>query len=328
MKKLNKLIKIITGRQITRKQFFKAGLTGMGVILANSLLYKTLFAKSKPATSTGRIPKQIAANYDLVVIKGDDPYKNTIKAIESIGGINKFVKKGDKVVIKPNIGWDRTAEQAANTNPQVIAALIDLCKSMNPKQILVFDNPCNNARKCYANSGIEEVVESHGADLIFLDEWNTLKTRFSYKNSMEDWPVYREAIECDIFINVPVLKHHGSTTLTLSMKNLMGVCAGNRGLMHMNLGKKIAEITDFIKPELNIVDAYRVLTKNGPSGGNLKDVELRKTIIAGTDPVLVDSYAAQFVSMNPMSIPFIKEAVKLKLGSADLDKAKIFKLSI
>jgi uncharacterized protein (DUF362 family) len=189
----------------------------------------------------------------------------------------------------------------------------------------VFDITCNDARRCYANSGIEAAAAAAGARAYIPDDWDVVKAHFGLRGAaspMEDWPILREAVECDTFINVPVLKHHALTRLTLSMKNLMGVCGGNRGLMHFNIGPKLVDLTRFINPDLTVIDAYRVLTRNGPSGGSLDDVKTLKTVIAATDPTLADAYAARLADVDPMAVPYIKTAVKEKFGSADIEAAK------
>jgi uncharacterized protein (DUF362 family) len=140
---------------------------------------------------------------------------------------------------------------------------------------------------------------------------------------MEGWPILRDAVVCDTFINVPVLKHHGLTGLTLSMKNLMGVCSGKRGLIHMDIGRKIVDLTDYISPDLTVIDATRVLTRNGPSGGSLEDVRTLNKVIVGTDPTLADTFAAQLVDKDPLSLSFLREASARSFGSTDLLKANI-----
>jgi len=224
---------------------------------------------------------------------------------------------------KPNIGWDRSPEQAGNTNPYVVGALVDMCFKAGAKRVNIFDNTCNDSKRCYENSGIEKIAKEKGANVYFVDDWNVVKAKFSYKSPMEGWPIYRDALECDTFINVPVLKHHGLTGLTLSMKNLMGICSGNRGLIHFDIGAKLAHLTDFIKPDLTVIDAYRVLKRNGPTGGDLADVFDMKTIIAGTDPVLCDAYAAKLMDKDPLSISGISQGVKYNIGSADIAKADV-----
>jgi len=312
-------------RKISRKGFVKLCGIGIGGLALNSALFKFVFGQGD--SSAGRTGKRVKGMHDLVVAKGQDPYAMTVKAIEALGGIERFVKKNSTVLIKPNIGWDRSPEQAGNTNPYVVGALVDMCFKAGAKRVNVFDNTCNDQKRCYANSGIEKIAREKGANVYFPDDWNIIKAKFSYASPMEGWPVYRDAMECDTFINVPVLKHHGLTGLTLSMKNLMGICSGNRGMMHFDIGTKLAHLTDFIKPDLTIIDAYRALKRNGPTGGNLEDVIDMKTLIAGTDPVLCDSYAAKLMDKDPMSISYISQGAKLNLGNADITKADILEVA-
>lgn len=313
-------------KKISRKRFVKLCGISAGSLVLNSALFK--FAFGQEESSTGRVTKRIKGMHDLVVAKGEDPYIMTVKAVETMGGMRKFVKKNSAVLIKPNIGWDRSPEQAANTNPYVVGALVDMCFKAGAKRVNIFDITCNDAKLCYENSGIEKIAKEKGANVYFADDWNFVKAKFNYNSPMQDWPIYRDALECDTFINAPVLKNHGLTSLTLSMKNLMGVCGGNRGLMHSDIGIKLAHLTDFIKPDLTVIDAYRVLTRNGPNGGNLEDVSMKKTLIVGTDPVLCDSYAANLMDRDPLSISYIEQAVKLNLGNADIAKADILTINV
>jgi uncharacterized protein (DUF362 family) len=326
-KDMNKesLFEKLPKKKITRKGFVKLCAVGAGALAMSNALLK--FAFGQDNVSTGRTVKKIKGLRDLVVAKGEDPYAMTVKAIEALGGMDKFVKKNSVVLIKPNIGWDRSPEQAGNTNPYVVAALVDMCFKAGAKRVNIFDNTCNDSKRCYENSGIEKIAREKGANVYFVDDWNVVKAKFSYKSPMEGWPIYRDALECDTFINVPVLKHHGLAGLTLSMKNLMGICSGNRGLIHFDIGTKLAHLTDFIKPDLTVIDAYRVLERNGPSGGDLKDVLDMKTIITGSDPVLCDSYAAKLMGKEPLSFGYIEQALKLNLGSADILKADILTIA-
>jgi len=311
----------IAYKGISRKEFLKLCWMGIGSLALNSIFFKLAFSEDK--VSNGRVSRKIKGIHDLVVAKGEDPYVITVKAVEDMGGMERFVKKNGIVLIKPNITWDRTPEQAANTNPYVVAALIDMCFNAGAKRVNIFDKSCNDPKRCYENSGIQKIAKEKGANIYFPDDWNIVKARFSYKSPMEGWSIYRDALECDTFINVPVLKHHGLTGLTLSMKNLMGICSGNRALIHFDIGRKLAHLTDFIKPDLNVIDAYRVLARNGPTGGDPADVINMKTVIAGTDPVLCDSYAARLMEKDPLSISYISEGVRLGIGSADIPKADV-----
>lgn len=315
----------LPNKKISRKGFVKFCGVSLGSMMLNSALSK--FAFGNEGVSSGRSVKKIDLLHDLVVVKGLSPYAITVKGVEAIGGMGRFVKKNSTVLIKPNIGWDRSPEQAANTNPEVVGALVDMCFKEGAKRVNIFDRTCNESKRCYENSGIEKIAKAKGANVYFADDWNVVKAKFNYKSPMEGWPIYRDALECDTFINVPVLKHHGLTGLTLSMKNLMGVCSGNRALMHFDIGLKLAHLTDFIKPDLNIIDAYRVLKRNGPTGGNLEDILDMKTIIIGVDPVLCDSYAAKLMDKEASSISYINQAIKLNLGNSDIAKADIITIT-
>ncbi|MCX5708781.1 MAG: DUF362 domain-containing protein [Candidatus Omnitrophica bacterium] len=242
--------------------------------------------------------------------------------------MGKFVKPGATVVVKPNIGWDRAVEYGANTNPEVVGAIVELCFAAGAKRVNVFDITCNASQRCYENSGIKKAAEAKGAKVYFADNWNVVKAHFSSPSSMENWPVFRDALECDTFINVPVLKHHGSTRLTLGMKNLMGVCSGNRSLMHIDLGTKNMEMAGFIVPELTVIDSYRYLKRHGPSGGDLNDVELRKTVIASADYLLADVYACRFVDVDPNAVSYVAKAIERGLCSPNLAGKDIVELTI
>jgi len=326
VKYLESFLQSFFKKKISRKNFLKLGLGFLAFIGLGNPNDKIYAALNKAESSSGRIKKGIKGKHDLVIAKGEDPYLITAKAVEAMGGMEQFVKKGSVVLIKPNIGWDRSPEQAANTNPEVVAALIDLCLKAGAKRVNLFDATCNEPRRCYYNSEVQKIAQEHGANVFFPDRWNTLKAKFKYESPMEDWPIFREAIECDTFINVPIAKHHGLTRLTLSMKNLMGVCSGNRGQIHHRIGRKLVDLTDFINPDLTVIDAYRVLLRNGPQGGNLADVEKKNTVIIGTDPTLSDTFTCKLMNHDPFSVPYVKEAASRKFGNFNLDKADILRI--
>mgnify|MGYP000954075888 CR=1 FL=1 len=312
-------------REISRGAFLKILFGWLLLALTESRFLKLAFAKT--GESNGRPKRTIQTGCDLAVSEGPDPYRNTVKAVEALGGMGRFVSKGAVVVVKPNIGWDRTPEQAANTDPQVVAALVEMCYQAGAKRVNVFDITCNDARRCYANSGIEKAAKEKGASVYFADTWNIVKAKFPYKSPMENWGILRDAVVCDVLINVPVLKHHGLTGLTLSMKNLMGVCAGIRGLMHPGIAKKLVDLTDFLSPELTVIDATRVLTRNGPTGGNTADVTVMNKVFASADPTLADAFACSLMKKDPLSVSYIKEAADRQFGNWDVAKANIQNIS-
>lgn len=313
----------LSHKKISRRHFLKSFFLSLFALFLSPRLLPTAFSKQ---TSNRRINKGKKGKYDLVCAQGENPYDMTTAAIAAMGGMGRFVTKGDTVVIKPNMAFDRTPEYAAGTNPLVVAALVDLCFQAQAKRVKVFDRTANAAARCYESSGIKKAAEERGAKVYFVDDWNYVEARFDYKSSLEGWPIYLDAITCDTFINVPILKHHALTSLTLSMKNLMGVCGGNRGTLHLSIGKKLVDLTNFINPDLTVIDAFRVLTKHGPSGGNLEDVEDVKKLIVATDPTLADTYACQLVNKDPHSVPYIAEARKRNIGTK-IEDARIFKVN-
>ncbi len=314
-------------KKITRRRFVQLLVAGFTTLVTGGLLTKKISIAARDAGPNGRKRKGAKGLRDLIDVSGNDPYKMTRDAIREMGGMGRFVKKNETVVVKPNMAWDRGVEYAANTNPLVVAALVELCYEAGARRVNVFDITCNTAGRCYENSGIKKAAEGKGARVYFTDDWNFIKARFGYKSPMEGWPIYRDALKCDTFINCPILKDHGLTGLTLSMKNLMGVCGGERGRMHQGIGKKLVDLTDLISPDLTVIDAYRVLTANGPQGGSLSDVKEYKRLIVATDSTLADSYAAAMVSKDPLSVSYIKEAHDRGFGSTDINKAAISKIT-
>ena len=306
---------------LTRNTFLKFCLLGTAAVVSGSTLARKAFASQ--ASAKPRPKRKIKTDCDLAVASGSDPYKNTVLAIEKLGGMNRFVRKGDVVVVKPNIGWDRSPEQAANTNPQVVAALVAMCFKAGARRVNVFDVTCNDGQACYENSGILKAASEKGAKVWYPEERDAVLARFPYQSPMEGWPLVKEAVQCDTFINVPVLKDHGLTRLTLSMKNLMGVCTSKRGQMHRGIGAKLVDLTDFISPELNVIDATRVLLRHGPTGGNLEDVVRMDKVLASADPSLVDSYACGLMKVDPMEVPFLKVARERGFGQTYPGKAKV-----
>lgn len=311
----------------SRKSFLKLLALAAGLLGFSGGLSRRAWSRAA-ATLPPRAGRKPRTDCGLAVVTGADPGALARRAVEALGGMERFVRRGDVVVIKPNIGWDRSPEQAGNTNPEVVAALVALARAAGAKLVKVFDNTCNDARRTYANSGIAAAAKKAGGTVFYVSDWKFSPGQFPAGSAMKDWPVYRDAAECDVFINVPVAKHHGLTGLTLSMKNLMGVCGGNRGRMHWGIDRKLAELTAFIKPDLTVIDAYRILLRHGPTGGNPEDVKLTQTLIAGTDPVLADAYAATLFGRKPDDIGYIRTAAEMGLGSPDLKKADICRLAV
>ena len=266
----------------------------------------------------------------LSVAKGTDYAELVTAVLKPVGGIAAFVHSGDRVVVKPNIGWDRLPEHGANTHPDVVKAIVQQCLGAGAKRVLVFDRTCNEQRRCYTRSGIQAAVESIGdsrAQCIFPDDNKYVPVKIEKGKSIHEFQFNKDALEaeCDCYINVPVAKHHVLSRLTLGLKNIMGVIGGKRGDIHTDIGQKLADLNLVIRPKLTIIDATRILLRNGPTGGNLKDVKVLDTLIASTDIVAADAYATTLFGLKPADIKPTVAAAKMGLGEMDLSKVKIVK---
>jgi uncharacterized protein (DUF362 family) len=271
----------------------------------------------------------LAAPYDLVAIKGGEPEVMFEKGIASLGGMSTFVKKGQTVVIKPNIGWDATPDHGANTNPKLIGKIVEHCFKAGAKEVYVFDKSCDNWQKCYTNSGIEKAVTDAGGKMVTGNSEGMYKPITIPKGvKLKEAKVHELILNSDVFINVPVLKNHGGATLSISMKNLMGI-VWDRGFWHKNdLHQCIADLPSWRKPDLNIVDAYRVMKKNGPKGVSIDDVDTMKAQIISRDIVAADAAASKLFGLDPKTIGHIVKAHELGVGNMNLAALKINRITV
>jgi len=262
----------------------------------------------------------------LSVAKGEDYTALVTKVLEPLGGMNQFIKPGDRVVVKPNIGWDRSPEQAANTHPKVVQAVVRQALAAGAGKVQVFDRTCNEQRRCYANSGIEQAIRElndNRAVIEHIDNRKFVPVEIARGKALTRWEIYKDALDCDCYINLPVAKHHGLSRLTLGIKNSMGVIGGNRGSLHHDLGQSLADLATVIKPKLTLIDATRILLNNGPQGGNLADVRRMDTLIASADPVAADAYATTLFELRPDAIDSTVAAYRMGLGEMDLEKIRV-----
>lgn len=266
----------------------------------------------------------VPADYDLVAIKGGSPAAMFDKAIESLGGMGKFVSKGQTVVVKPNIGWDAVPERAANTNPALVKRIIEHCYEAGAKEVFVFDNTCDKWNKCYVNSGIQGAAKDANATIVPGNtESYYQEVTVTGGKSLKSTKVHELILDSDVFINVPVLKNHSSAKLTVAMKNLMGI-VWDRMYWHRNdLHQCIADYASYRKPDLNVIDAYNVMMKNGPRGVSTADVVNMKSQIVSTDIVAADAAAAKLFGYEPYEVPYIDIAHDMGGGTMELDELNI-----
>ena len=260
------------------------------------------------ATDT-KLPQMVIAQ------GGDDIAQLARRAMDGLGGIRRFVSRSDVVVLKPNIGWDRTPEQAANTNPALVAEVVRQCLEAGARKVIVTDVSCNDARRCFQRSGIAAAARSAGAQVI-LPEPERFRDVDLQGEVLQNWPVLDPFLAADKIINLPIAKHHSLSGTTLGMKNWYGILGGPRHQLHQRIHESLVDLADFIRPTLTIIDCYRVLIRNGPTGGNLEDVVLKKTLLAGTDPVALDAYAAKaYWNLELNALPYLRLAAERGLGT-------------
>ena len=270
---------------------------------------------------------EAAEKTDLVVAHGLTPAGITKAAINGLGGIRAFISRGDIVVVKPNIGWDRLPEFAATTNPEVVSTVVALCYEAGAKQVKVFDHSVVDPRRCYKQSGISAAATAVGGIVSYIDDRKFRDVTLSGV-ALKSWPLYTEAIEADKFINIPIAKTHGLSTLTLGMKNLMGIMGSSRGRIHQRIDGSLVDLAMAVKPTLIILDAVRILTANGPQGGDLADVKQLNIVVAGRDQVAVDAFGATLFGLKGAALGYVVAGHKAGLGTMDLSKLRIKKINV
>ncbi len=263
----------------------------------------------------------------LAVVHGKDAERLVRAAIEKIGGMGRFISPGDKVLLKPNAAWDRQPEQAANTNPLVVAAVVRLCFEARASEVWVTDVSVNDPYRCFARSGIENAVKEAGGKIRLATENDFVLTDLKGE-SLKIWPVSPFYHQADKLINLPVVKHHSLSKCTIAMKNLYGSLGGQRNRLHQDINTSIADLASAIRPTLTVMDATRVLRRNGPTGGNLSDVTIENTVVAGVDVVAIESYGLRFLDLKVEDVLFIGIAEKRGIGISDVKSLNVAEIDI
>jgi uncharacterized protein (DUF362 family) len=310
-----------TKTKITRRQFIKGSAAAAVIpLLGGELPFYGSLARA-------------AEEVDLAIAKTGSPSQLLQAAMMPLGGMGRFVKKGQRVIIKANIAWARTPEQACTNNPDLLAALIKTCYDAGAKRVAVWDHTCDNYQFTFSRSGLKETAQKAGADIFSGHGHNVYKqVEVPKGKKLKTVEMLKDVLEGDVFINFPLPKHHFATELTLGMKNLIGTVWDMEQLHKIDLHQCIADINTIRKPDLVVVDAIRVLTTNGPKGpGKTEDIG---EVIVSTDIVAVDAYCASLFKhpktgkpFKPEEIKFVKNAFELGLGQIDLSKVRVKRVS-
>ena len=305
----------------TRRQFVQLlAAAGLGTALASCGAEKVQGPRPVVAPADGALY--------LAAVRGAEPKAITQACLAALGGIEHFVHSGDDVIVKPNICVDyRTYEYGATTNPEVVAALVELCKGAGAKRVRVMDLPFGGSpESAYAVSGIAEAVRAVGGEMEVMNPAKFRETEIPEGRDITSWKVYADLLSADVVINVPVAKHHSLARLSLGLKNLLGVIS-NPGRIHANLGQRTADLASLVRPSLTVVDAVRTLMEHGPTGGNLNDVRLTNAVIASHDMVAADAYAATLFDLEGKDIAYVASAAEMGLGTMDLSGIEIAELT-
>ncbi len=307
--------------KLSRREFLK--FTAITALAMNGLARNTFSQESN-------------SEPDLIVVKSDSPGKATIDAINALGGIEKFIKSGDSVVIKPNIAFPNPPDWGSTTNPEVVITVAKLCLDAGARSILIIDHPMAKPEQCLIRTGINDAVNKIASDKIKvsmeMEQRSYTEVKLEKAKALEKTDVHRSILKADVFINIPVAKSHSATIVSFGMKNLMGLI-WDRGYLHqkIDLHQGIADLSTFIKPSLIIMDASKALITRGPEGPGR--TEKLNTIISGIDPVAVDAYTLTLSSWNgrkykPDDVKHISSAYEMKLGEMDIEKLSIKQIQI
>lgn len=275
------------------------------------------------AALNGDVVAAHTAGVVLAVAKGTSADSNVKRAVAAVGGMRRFVHGGDTVVIKPNIAHPIAPKYAVTTSPGVVASLVRLARAAGAGRVLVMDNSSGGAPSaCYAASGVAAAVRAAGGTMVVMGVPG-FKTYTIPGHLLKKHPVYAAIVDADVLINVPIAKQHHSTGLTLAGKNMMGAI-GNRSRLHqLGLSQSIAEINALLRPELTVIDAMRILVRNGPGGGRLGDVAVKNTVVACPDWVAADAYTTRLFGRSPAFVPYISAATRMGLGRGTLSGVSI-----
>jgi len=310
---------ITGGCPFSRRRFLQAAGGAAGALAASALFPSLLRAAGGKTVDVG-------------VSSAATPAERARGAVALVGGMTSFVSRGDVVVLKPNIGWDRTPEQAANTDPEFVVAVAEMCLAAGAGSVRVFDRTCNDPRRCYVNSGIKDAVERFALKnrvedtlrIYHVEDRKFVRTSIPNALSIKEWDLYRDALEADKIINLPIAKHHSLAGITLGLKNMMGIMGGNRGKIHYRLSECLLDIHRRVPVALTVIDAGRVLLRNGPTGGNLADVKPFGKAFASRDVVAADVVAAEKIfRLAPRDVGHIGKAMESGLGVSSVAQIRL-----
>jgi len=313
--------------KLPRREFLTRTVKAGFSIAAASTLAKLMYDSKSPSAAAD-VSETVKVPYfsvitrpaqQISIVKGPDPVQSSLKAIDLLGGIERFVKPGDTVVIKPNVAFASPPALGATTNPALVAQIVRLCLDRGKaKKVIVTDNPINNPQSCFLISGIGKAASAAGAEVLLPRPAFFVNTSLKGGKLINDWPIYFEALrKADKLIGIAPLKDHQRSGASMTMKNFYGLLGGRRNIFHQNINTIIAELAMLFRPTLVILDGTMVMMTNGPTGGSISDLKRTDTLIAGTDPVAVDSFGATLLDLKIPDLPYLSLAADAGVGTTD-----------
>jgi uncharacterized protein (DUF362 family) len=306
-------------RRLVLRRLGQAGaaLCATSVLAALGLRGRGRFGRGPASRSVRdhRVPPD-ATWPPLVVAHGGDYARATRAALDAVGGIHRFVRPGETVLVKPNMAWDRAPEQGANTHPEVVAEIVRQCRAAGARRVVVTDNPVHDAERVAARSGLGEAVRRAGGELLLPADSGFERCALDGA-VLASWDVLSVLLAADRLVNVPVVKHHSLSGLTCGLKNHMGLLGGQRGRLHQEIHTAVVDLASAFRPTLTVVDATRVMLRNGPTGGRLEDVKRLDAVAAAVDPVAADAWAARQIGLDPRQLAQLVQAEGRGLGRVD-----------
>jgi len=300
---------------VNRRDFLKTSLRTAGSIFISSSVFSGRVFSAEESN---------AGHFDLAAVRNAEPERLFDEAIKALGGMSRFVKKGKTVLIKPNIGWNIEPQYAATTNPNLLKRIILHCKEAGASKIYVNDHPIFDWKTCYKISGIEKAAKDAGAIIVPSgSESYYHSTTIRRAKALKQAKLHEIFMSADTIINVPVLKHHFGSKMTCGLKNLIGTTWDMNAFHSAGLHESIADIATVRRIDLTVVDAFCIVKRNGPRGGDFSDLLKMKSLIASPDIVAADTAAAKLFGINPEAVDHIRYAADFKLGQMDLSKLRI-----
>jgi uncharacterized protein (DUF362 family) len=319
-------------KNLGRRQFLtRASKAGISIGAAGSVSWLLYDVKGPPkhavkAEELVTLPDFSISPVDgqtMSIVQGPDRKQTVTKAIELLGGIERFVKKGETVAIKPNVAFASPPMLGATAQPELVAEVVTLCYKSGAKQVIVTDNPINDPASCFTLSGVSKAASAAGAKVILPKLYHFKHTNLEDGKLIKNWPIFfGPFVKVDKLIGITPVKHHARAGASMSMKNWYGLLGGRRNIFHQDINTIIAELSMMVKPTLVILDGTEVMMTNGPTGGSVADLKRANTLIASCDMVAADSYGCTLLGLKPADLPYLAKAQTAGAGTTNYEALK------